>query len=151
MAIEYEEIRVNVDSAFRELIADLDVSYYKNWKLDQSRPWLGFDYYPGEPTKSHIYFDLLHGFVFHLHSILLENINSRDGIYDKTDRDGKGQPTRSARKAERLTAASDTAKAWMPEADILAASSGLDPIDWVIVKNRVKTSLNAISGRDMGL
>lgn len=151
MAVEFEEIRSKLDGSFRALVADLNESYYQSWKNNKSNPWLGCDYYPNDPDKSKIYFDFLHGFVFHLHAILLENVNVRDAIYDRLEKDHMGRTSRNARKAERLTSASDAASAWIPEATAEVAALGLNPINWRVIRGRVKTRLMALSGREIDI
>jgi len=151
VAIEFEEIRSGVDFAFKSLVEDLDVSYYQYWKKGVSRPWLGCDLYPGDLLKSKVYFDTLHGFVYHLHAVLLENINSKQKIYDKDKKDKKGALTREARKALKIKEKSEEALAWPLQANDNLLEYKLDPIDWVSLQSKIKKELDRLARKEIDL
>ena len=79
--IAYEALRARVDARFNELHDTLSAAYYDHWRHGEHQPWHGYDVLPArEASKQQ--FDKLHGLVFHLYEIALDDANSAEAEPD---------------------------------------------------------------------
>ena len=100
--IQHERLRKKIDIAINMLHDELTDCYYNYWKQEESKAFFAFDVL-NTAKKSKKQFDLLHGLLFHIYTILFHKVNKlepeqyADDEYD-TVFDGEGLPigTKSA-------------------------------------------------------
>ena len=87
--VEWGTLRVKVDTVINELHDELTDCYYNYWKLGNSKGWPAalrknrqLDV-QGSLVDSKLQFDLAHGLLPNLHTILMYKINQLDGDYDE--------------------------------------------------------------------
>lgn len=79
--VQFADLRKAVDDRFNRAHDELSIAYYDHWKKGLSSPWHGYDV-QATPEESKALFDQLHGLIFHLHEVALEDEHIKQGRRD---------------------------------------------------------------------
>lgn len=104
--VSYADLRLKIDPIFTDIMDDLEDCYYGSytsettpraqdgWKHGQSRPWLGIIDVQATPELSKKQYEIFHGVMNHLYTILFDKVNQeepspipRSEYDDQVDRD----------------------------------------------------------------
>lgn len=90
--VRWSELRLKIDPIFTDIMDDLEDCYYGSytsettprlqdgWKHGQSKPWLGIVDVQTTPELSKQQFDLFHGVMNHLYTILFDKVNQEEPL-----------------------------------------------------------------------
>lgn len=84
--IQFEMLRRKLDWAFNETHDELEIAYYKNWKLGISRPFHNYDKQNTVEASKGL-FDKLHGALWTLYTVAFDVMNKLEPLGTKIPED----------------------------------------------------------------
>jgi hypothetical protein len=82
--VEMADLRQEIDHPFNALHDALEICYYQHWRQGQSAPFGAWDVQP-TMTLSKALFDRLHGLIFDLRELYLDQANQRRPAHKRYD------------------------------------------------------------------